>query len=277
MSELNIKKKILISITAVISAFIIVFGMIVYLSENITGLIYDEIPRGNAIFPYEADYTENIFADKEYMDLDRLINYTDLTTGITVSIDDENYASYPDAVKFMYEYITSIIYGDEIFYNQCYSQRYIDVEGEQYPFTMQKLYDIEFAISQTDAVTPDGVITKLWLDYKIFKNNITLRNDIGSDVCRRQHITLIREKDDAYKIISVSYVKSEPRLELNILHLIILIVIVVVILFVVVVGLILLFKSMKPKNSKKAPENQSSEAEDTEENQQEECTDAQND
>lgn len=275
MSELNIKKKILISITAVISAFIIVFGMIVYLSENITGLIYDEIPRGNAIFPYEADYTENIFADKEYMGLDRLINYTDLTTGITVSIDNENYASYPDAVKFMYEYITSIIYGDEVFYNQCYSQRYIDVEGEQYPFTMQKLYDIEFAISQTDAVTADGVITKLWLDYKIFKNNVTLRNDIGSDVCRRQYITLIREKDDAYKIISVSYVKSEPRLKLNIVNLIILILVVVVILFVVVAGLILLFKSMKPKN-KKASENSNSEAEDMKENRQEQGTDTQN-
>lgn len=250
MSELNIKKRILISFLTVFTAFTLLLGAVVILAKYSDKIMYDEIPRGNAIFPYDANYTENIFTDKEYMELDRLVCYTDVRTGVTLSIDDNNYASYNDVVVFMYEYIRSIIYGDNSFYNNCYSDRFLAVEGEQHPFTMQKLYDIEFGVMSVDEVTSNGVLSKVWLDYKIFKNNVTLRTDIGSDVNRRQYLTLIKEGEN-YKIISVSYVNVQPRKQLNLTRTIIMIVGLIVVLGATGVGTVWVLKKMivKPKTS----------------------------
>ncbi len=250
MSELNIKKRILISFLTVFTAFTLLLGAVVVLAKYSDKIMYDEIPRGNAIFPYDANYTENIFTDKEYMELDRLVCYTDVRTGVTLSIDDNNYASYNDVVVFMYEYIRSIIYGDNSFYNNCYSDRFLAVEGEQHPFTMQKLYDIEFGVMSVDEVTSNGVLSKVWLDYKIFKNNVTLRTDIGSDVNRRQYLTLIKEREN-YKIISVSYVNVQPRKQLNLTRTILMIVGLIVVLGATGVGTVWVLKKMivKPKTS----------------------------
>ncbi|MBE6669827.1 MAG: hypothetical protein E7601_06455 [Ruminococcaceae bacterium] len=250
MSELNIKKRILISFLTVFTAFTLLLGAVVILAKYSDKIMYDEIPRGNAIFPYDANYTENIFTDKEYMELDRLVCYTDVRTGVTLSIDDNNYASYNDVVVFMYEYIRSIIYGDNSFYNNCYSDRFLAVEGEQHPFTMQKLYDIEFGVMSVDEVTSNGVLSKVWLDYKIFKNNVTLRTDIGSDVNRRQYLTLIKEGEN-YKIISVSYVNVQPRKQLNLTRTILMIAGLIVVLGATGVGTVWVLKKMivKPKTS----------------------------
>lgn len=250
MSELNIKKRILISFLTVFTAFTLLLGAVVVLAKYLDKIMYDEIPRGNAIFPYDANYTENIFTDKEYMELDRLVCYTDVRTGVTLSIDDNNYASYNDVVVFMYEYIRSIIYGDNSFYNNCYSDRFLAVEGEQHPFTMQKLYDIEFGVMSVDEVTSNGVLSKVWLDYKIFKNNVTLRTDIGSDVNRRQYLTLIKEEEN-YKIISVSYVNVQPRKQLNLTRTLLMIVGLIVVLGATGVGTVWVLKKMivKPKTS----------------------------
>lgn len=250
MSELNIKKRILISFLTVFTAFTLLLGAVVVLAKYSDKIMYDEIPRGNAIFPYDANYTENIFTDKEYMELDRLVCYTDVRTGVTLSIDDNNYASYNDVVVFMYEYIRSIIYGDNSFYNNCYSDRFLAVEGEQHPFTMQKLYDIEFGVMSVDEVTSNGVLSKVWLDYKIFKNNVTLRTDIGSDVNRRQYLTLIKEGEN-YKIISVSYVNVQPRKQLNLTRTLLMIVGLIVVLGATGVGTVWVLKKMivKPKTS----------------------------
>jgi len=246
MSELNIKKKILISFIAISAAFLVLFGTVAFLSKNIDKIMYDEIPIGSDRPSNNIDFTENIFADKDYMQHDRLVCYTEVGTGVTLSIDDGNYATYNDLVIFMYEYIRSIIYGDVVFYNSCYSSRFIAVEGEQNPFTMQKLYDIEFGVTSKDVVTEDGVLSKVWLDYKIFKNNYTLRPDIGSDISRRQHLTIIREGEN-YKIISVSYVKIESRKELNLTKLLILIVVLIAIISGTVFGLVFLFVKMRKK------------------------------
>lgn len=238
---LNMNKKILLSVVTVLLTFIIVAGTLSVTASNYDKIFYDEVPRGNAIFPYDPDYMENIFADEEYLKLDRLVCYTEVQTGVTLSIDDNNYSSYNDLVVFMYEYIRSIIYGDEIFYNNCYSDRYIAVEGKQYPFTMQKLYDIEFGIESRDQSTKDGVISKVWLDYKIFKNNVTLRTDIGSDVNRRQYLTIIREGEQ-YKIISVSMRAAEPLKKLNTTRTVLAVIAIIVICVGSIVASVLIFK-----------------------------------
>lgn len=244
------KKKILLSVVTVLLTFIIVAGTLSFTATNFDKIFYDEYPRGNAIFPYDPDYSEDIFQDEEYLGLDRLVCYTEVKTGVTLSIDDNNYSNYNDLVVFMYEYIRSIIYGDDVFYNSCYSDRYIAVEGKQYPFTMQKLYDIEFGIESRDQSTSDGILSKVWLDYKIFKNNVTLRTDIGSNVNRRQYLTIIRE-GELYKIISVSTRAAEPIKKLNTTRTVLVIIAIAVICIGSITAAVLTFKFVVLKKSPK--------------------------
>ena len=212
------KRKIIIACIVIGFVMVAVYGLFSMLSFNIDDFLYEEVIVGNSILPYEPDFNENIFEDKKYMGLDRNIYYTENSTGVSLSIDESNYATYGGAVPFMFEYINSIIRGQTNFYNECYNDLYIEAVGKQSAFTMQKLYDIEFCIlrSGTDSLSGKDYV-KLWLDYKIMENNVTLRNDIGSDVCRRQYITLVKEENGSYKIQAVEYeiVKPEKRLILS--------------------------------------------------------------
>lgn len=190
---------------------LLIYGLSSMISLNLEDFLYEEVNPGNSVMPYEPDFEENIFEDKKYMDLDRNIYYSESSTGVTLSIDETNYATYGGAVPFMFEYINSIINGQTNFYNECYNDLYIQAVGKQSAFTMQKLYDIEFCIlnSGTDSLSGKDYV-KLWLDYKIMENNITLRNDIGSDVCRRQYLTLVKEENGSYKIQAVEYENIKP-------------------------------------------------------------------
>lgn len=210
-----LKKKIIVIGIIIGACMIMIYGLSSMISFNLEDFLYEEVNVGNSILPYEPDFNENIFEDEDYLDLDRNIYYTESSTGMTVSIDESNYSKYSDAVVFMFEYINSIIGGQTNFYNNCYNDLYIQAVGKQSEFTMQKLYDIEFCILHTGTDSASGKdYVKLWLDYKIMENNITLRNDIGSNVSRRQYITLVKEKNeenDLYKIQAVEYENVKPE------------------------------------------------------------------
>ena len=229
------KKKIVIICIAIGIAMVLFYAIFSILSLNLEDFLYEEKIIGNSILPYEPDFEENIFEDKKYMDLDRSILYTENHTGVSLSIDETNYYTYGNAVSFMFEYINSIIGGQTNFYNDCYNDLYIEAVGKQSTFTMQKLYDIEFCILQsgTDSLSGKDYV-KLWLDYKIMENNITLRNDIGSDVCRRQYITLVKEKNGSYKIQAVEYESVKPEKTLILSRAIMLVAIFVIIVIAVI-------------------------------------------
>ncbi len=245
------QKKIILIFLVFSVGIIIIYSAFTFLSENLDNWLYDEREPGNAIFPYEADFEEDIFKDKEYMELDRLIYYMDASTGVTLSIDETDYSTYNDAVTFMYEFINSIIMGDSEFYNNCFNDAYIDaVGGKQYPFTMQKLYDIKFCILETGDDTLTGkTYTKLWLDYKIFKNNITLRTDIDSNVCRRQYLTLVKEDNGIYKIQAIHTQIVKPIRTLNIGNAILLVSLILIIVGGIVTAIVLVIINAK-KTSK---------------------------
>ncbi len=258
----NIRKKIVALFLLFSIITLIAFAGFNYLSQNIDTLLYETREHGNAIFPYEPDFEEDIFKDKEYMELDRLICYKNELTGVLLSLDDSNYTKYGDTAKFMYEYITAIINGDTEFYNSSYTEEYIAAEGMQYPFTMQKLYDITFGVMYENQLTERGETAFLWLDYKIFKNNVTLRTDIGSNVCRRQYIFLVKDENANYKIDSVAFVQAEPIKELKITSIVWLIVIAIAFVAVSALAVILVLrkystpkKKFEPKTPPKIQEN----------------------
>lgn len=257
MSQINdatkaLKKKIIIICAAIGLSMVLIYGLFSMISFNLEDFLYEEVSVGNSILPYEPDFNENIFEDKKYLDLDRNIYYTESSTGVTLSIDESNYSTYGGAVPFMFEYINSIIQGQTTFYNECYNDLFINAVGKQSDFTMQKLYDIEFCILQsgTDSLSGKDYV-KLWLDYKIMENNITLRNDIGSDVCRRQYITLVKEENDIYKIQAVEYENVKPEKTLILSRAVALVAILAFITIAIIASVVVVVIKRKRKNSAK--------------------------
>ncbi len=253
-SNLQTKKTTVYIFIIISVSLILAYALMTFISNNLEEWIYDVREPGNAIFPYEPDLNENIFEDEEYLELERLINFADDKTGVTVSIDDTNYSEYGDVVVFMYEFITSIINGDTEFYNNCFNKLYIDAEGKQYPFTMQKLYDITFCLIDKGTDTASNKqYAKVWLDYKIFKNNVTFRTDIGSDVCRRQYLTLVLE-DDKYKIQAINTQIVEPVKTINIGRSIALIAGIILYIGLTVGAIVVVIKYKGKKGNNKEPE-----------------------
>jgi flagellar basal body-associated protein FliL len=251
------KKRIIIICLLIGIGMMLVYAFSSILSLNLEDFLYEEVTVGNSIMPYEPDFEENIFENTKYMDLDRNIYYSESSTGVTLSIDETNYATYGGAVPFMFEYINSIINGQTNFYNDCYNDLYKQAVGKQSAFTMQKLYDIEFCIlnSGTDSLSGKDYV-KLWLDYKIMENNITLRNDIGSDVCRRQYITLVKEENGSYKIQAVEYENIKPVKQLILSRAIGLIAVSVIVVITAITLTVVWIKKAKKRKKPQATENQ---------------------
>lgn len=163
------------------------------LAGKISNNIYN--PTNQTIVFVTPDYEENIYDDTYYMGLDRNIYICDINTGMTESLEPEDYASYGKGVKFMSDFVGIIISGDAKSYNACFDKKCFDNEmaEEKEAFTMQKLYNIKITRISEEDVTDNGEnYTKyeFALEYMIRHNNSTFRRDIGSDASKMQYIIL---------------------------------------------------------------------------------------
>ena len=130
---------------------------------------------------YPADYNENIFEDEEYMAKNRYISYTKGSDTFVITNDD--YSFYDPTVEFFAGYFNSVINGEYETYNDYFTEAYFIEQSNKERFTPQKLYDIE--IKYTSSSDVDGVTSYIYyVNYKIFENNGTFRNDIESDAAR---------------------------------------------------------------------------------------------
>ncbi len=138
----------------------------------------------------------DIYADEDYMDLDRTIYYT-MVDGYetTVPILEGEEIHYSTEVRLLVRLIKAAIAGDTVAYNACFSKEYIDKSGEFSPFTMQKLYDISIVDYTYSAAAPDGYVSVrvYGLRYKIKDNNGSLRDDVGSDGEIEQRISVVKD------------------------------------------------------------------------------------
>ena len=141
---------------------------------------------------YQADFSENIYDDEEYVKLIEygFISYTD--GSVTLLIDKDSAKSYGDEIDFMVGYLYSIIDGDANKYNSYFSDLYYKRHTKKDSFTMQKIYDVSLTKDNVELVEDkNGDYTRYTfvLSYRILKNNGTFRKDIG-DGYKRQYITV---------------------------------------------------------------------------------------
>lgn len=130
---------------------------------------------------YPADYNEDITEDAEYMQKNRYISYQ--KGGDTYIITDGDYSGYDSTVEFFARYFDTVKNGNYKEYDSYFTDKYFEEQSNKEIFTPQKLYDIVVKFKGTSSV--DGAVSYIYyVDYKIFKNNGTFRNDIESDSSR---------------------------------------------------------------------------------------------
>lgn len=198
ISRKNQKRGIIIAF-CVMAAFIIIwyawspamnFVLTLFESED-TGATSDFSDKIMSYSFYAADYDENIFEDEDYMDKNRMLAYVYENNTFYVEIDpDGNYSSYDSTVEFFVRYFYAVMNGEY----ETYPEFFTDECIENYPsiikerFTMQKLYDMVITYNSTSTATDaDGnsvTAYYYYVDYKIYQNNGTFRNDIESDKTR---------------------------------------------------------------------------------------------
>ncbi len=141
---------------------------------------------------YPIDYDLDITTVKGYMELDRDIHYKDGAE--TVMITDANLEFYGPDVQFFSRYFDYAINGDYEAYNQLFTDHYYETNEPYYSFTQQMIYDIVIEkLSTTESAK--GVFYAYNVTYKIYRNNGTFRNDIGSDGAKTLYFELLQSGD----------------------------------------------------------------------------------
>ena len=146
---------------------------------------------------YPVDDPWNYPDNEEYLDMDRRLFVHNPFEGTTYSVEESQLSGEDEFVAFFYDYFQAIIEGDVESFFAMYA---VDYQGGlELPktFTSQMVYDITL-YPQTEG----GSIASYRVDYRIYRNNGTLRNDVGSDTIRPLIFTLI-EEDGELKIYSV--------------------------------------------------------------------------
>ena len=141
---------------------------------------------------YPIDYDLEITTVREYMELDRDIHYKNGPE--TVMITDANLEFYGPDVQFFRRYFDYAISGDYEAYNQLFTDHYYESNEPYYSFTQQMIYDIVIEkLSATESTK--GVLYAYNVTYKIYRNNGTFRNDIGSDGAKTLYFELLQSGD----------------------------------------------------------------------------------
>jgi len=207
----KLKKTIIIVIIVLVAVLVFMFAAVMILDLIVSNLQNDE-ETYNFNF-YNADYSENIFDDPEYIALieNGYISFSNMDN-VTLSIDEEDAASYGKDVEFIVQYVKYMINGEVDKYNSCYSDLYYQKADPKENFTMQKIYDVNIKKISEQSVSENGqTYTKyvFSLNYRILNNNGTLRNDFltGS---RTQYL-YITDRSGSLQIDGVTVLKTAVK------------------------------------------------------------------
>ncbi len=206
-SKQQFKKRIIITVAILAAILLVMYALTLILPLLSAKLSESHEEEGTADFNfYTPDFEENIFEDKEYMELiaDGVLKYDNAANNI-VSVNAENASEHGDAVKFLVDFVNSIIDGDNDRYNSYFSKEYFKTHEKKSEFTMQKIYDGIITYYSAEGVTENGnnytkYIYKL--SYSILDNNGTFRNDIGED--RKTQYIVITNREGTLKIDAIS-------------------------------------------------------------------------
>ncbi len=150
---------------------------------------------------YPIDYDLDIMTEREYLDLDRNIYYTEGAE--TFSLNEYPLEELDLDMQFFFKYFDLAISGQYDEYNKLFTENYYKSNEAYYSFTQQMIYDIRLERLGENVIDGKDVFYYN-VSYKIHKNNGTFRNDIGSDGSKTLCFTLV---DEGGKILidSISY------------------------------------------------------------------------
>ena len=153
---------------------------------------------------YEPEWVESVAEREgyeEYEGLDRFIYVK--SGGLVMAMTDENERTLGEESVFLKRYFEAAIAGDADAYNALFSRSYLKTHGEKPPFTPQMIYDV---VIERIGRTFVGNATSYTVDlnYKIFRNDGTFRDDVYSDATRTLRLT-IDDADGEMKITSVLF------------------------------------------------------------------------
>jgi len=150
---------------------------------------------------YDPDWESDIFENREWLSKNRWLTYAE--GGMSLTLVDEDYASYGDAVVMFADYFLALMKGDAEWVNSFYTDSYFETHDRYTAITMQKIYDMKVEIiEQKDN---GNTITYIYrVTYKIMENDGTFRNDMVSDAERAQYYYLTDDGNHV-QIYDVSY------------------------------------------------------------------------
>ncbi len=207
--NISAKRGILITLAAILLTMAVLYVILLIIEKS-----ESKIDSQTNKYTFSiANYDENIFEDKVYVSYDRSIYYTDLNSGMTVTVskDDTTDVSetYRDAVLFLLDYIDAMINGDVDSYNDCYAPEFYDTNrSPKTSFTMQKLYRMNLTSVDWKYVDDGDEALRYYnisIEYMIKNNNGTLRSDMGSDAIRKIYLTIKEDGAGNMLITDESY------------------------------------------------------------------------
>lgn len=148
---------------------------------------------------YPAEYDLDVTTVEEYMELDRNIYF--VRGGERLMLSDMGELT-PDK-EFFIEYFDIAINGRYEEYNALFTEAYYEDNEPYVRFAPQMIYDI--SIEKLSESYADGGTNYTYnVTYRIYRNNGTFRNDIGSDGAKTLFFSLI-EKGGEIKIDRITY------------------------------------------------------------------------
>lgn len=204
------KQKKTIIIIMLISTLIVALYFLFTLID-FDKLFSNDLPADTNKYPiyfYDEDLSKNIFQDEIYMGYDRTIN---LQKGaVKITIDENDAVTSGPAVNLIYNMIGYIISGNHEGYNSCFSENYYRYASPVKKFTQQKIYNIVITeVSVTNETDENGesyIRHYYTLEYMIRHNNGSLRNDMGSDCIKTQHLYISENNSSGEALIDNLFV-----------------------------------------------------------------------
>lgn len=196
--SLRLRKRLIPILSISLAVLILVPLILVLVLENLQKDPSYE-PVDYPEYNFDPVYDGNILEYDLYLGYNREVVYYDNLQGYgTPQILTEETAE--PHFKLLYDYIQSIITGDERLYNSFFNETYFKSHDNQDPFEQQMLYDITIYHYSTENLEDGDTLNTYQVDYMILKNNGTFRRDIGSNMIRSQYLVVREEHDGTVSI-----------------------------------------------------------------------------
>lgn len=196
------KKKRMTAGIAIFAAIGIVSGVLLALepwAKSVFGETLGMYGSNKSYSNYTPDYDLDVTTVEEYMELDRNIYFI---KGGEKFIIEDSADNTPD-IDFFIEYFDCAINGRYNEYNDMFTENYYKTNEPYIRFAPQMIYDI--SIEKLSESYSNGKTNYTYnVTYRIYKNNGTFRNDIGSDGAKTLFFALVEDNGEV-KIDRITY------------------------------------------------------------------------